>query len=214
MSVQSNPDVIERLLRDFAKRATPEQDEQLSEALMTSPMLAARLSLLASNGRFFGFFFQAGAGNPFAATIDRGKILLTPSFLANSAPRRVYDVRGSPDLLTNNLVFVLGALTFYLEQPGSTATRDKASFVEAGMDMHARSLIHGWNCVVDSAIHQNGGQLLNDTQRRPLFLDLRYRQVFLGGGKGELSFLPSGQFEVNEENVCHSCRDTWKHLLA
>lgn len=189
----------------FSRQSTPDQFRQLGDALVMSPALTRQLSGAAAAGHLTGMEIaspQRRSKSPFAATIDRGRILFAADFLPLVAKKRLSDVAYRDDILPNNLVFVLGSLAFHLQTRPVSMSSDTAGFAKASIEKDALSFIQGWNNVIDAALLENGHQPLTPQQQATLLLNLRYRMVFLDqNNQAQVAMASSGAIDPTEGNV-------------
>ena len=199
---------LQAMLESFRGHSTPDQYNELVEAVTASPMLARQLGDLAQAGRLSGFEIatpQRKQTSPFATTIDHGKIVFAGDFLAKVVRKQLFDVVYPDRILPDNLVFVLGSLAFHLQNAGAqvqATPSNMASFVKAHIEQDTRSFIQGWNDVVDAAVRENRDKPLTVQQQGMLILNFRYRAVLVDkDNQHKIAWSPSGAIEPTGQNV-------------
>lgn len=221
---------LKAIIDNLRQRATNDQYQLITRAIVASPALAKQLSSLASNGLITTFSIDtpsSGSARPstFGAGISGTDWVFKSSFLEEQGTARIYDVVGNDDILPNNMVFALGHLAFHAQSeeqfkkdeealkgmtnsgvvPSEAKSKGFSNPMERWIDLRLRyeagAFIQGWNDVYDAAALENHGNPLSANQVGSLMLNLRNRTVFLKTMKDHKLFSGSGRIEPTAANV-------------
>lgn len=201
-----NP-ALQAVLDGFKARSTPEQYRQVSEAIAASPALTQQLNDAVQARRLTGIEIASPArkpSSPFANTIDHGVMVFTAEFLVQNQKRLQFDVVTPNEILPNNLVFVLGSLSYHLLNPPPSPAQfaNPQSYRQARIGGDARSFIFGWDDVVEAAVREQGGRPLTVPQQGMLLLNLRYRLVLDDrNSRDKIVWSPSDAIEPTDANI-------------
>lgn len=182
---------LARLLAELRTRATPAQYAAVADAIHASPALAAQLGELVRDGlltRITVDTGEAALGRTGGALRNGSVWVLTPSFVANQAPRRFHDVVHGDDILPNNMAFALGYMAWRashdaelsreaqaLRASSDTVDAKKQRWIDVNTRIDAGGFIQGWNDAVEAAASQNGGVPITVKQSVDMMMNLRYR---------------------------------------
>ncbi|MGU3775706.1 hypothetical protein [Burkholderia metallica] len=183
---------VERLLADLRTRSTPDQYAAVAGAIHASPALAAQLDELIEGGLLTRIEVDGDApesGTKAAARRNASVWILTPAFIANQAPRRLFDVVHEDDILPDNMVFALGYMAWRAKHDadvsrasdvlrrasGGGTDAQKRQWVDMNMRLDAGGYIQGWNDTVDAATFQHDGRPISIVQAVQMMMNLRYR---------------------------------------
>ena len=218
------------IIENLHQRATNDQYQLITNAIVASPALIEQLSILADNGLITTFSIDtpsSGSARPsaFCAGISGTDWVFKSSFLEEQAIARIYHVVNKDDILPNNMVFALGHLAFHAQRevqfkkdenalkgmtngdvvPSEAKKKDFSNPMERWIDLRLRyeagAFIQGWNDVYDAAVLENHGNPLSANQVGSLLLNLRNRAVFLKAMNDHRLFSGSGRIEQTAANV-------------
>ncbi|MDW9226333.1 hypothetical protein C7S15_0886 [Burkholderia cepacia] len=186
---------VERLLADLRTRSTPGQYAAVARAIHTSPALAAQLDELVEAGLLTRIAVDSGEpalGRTTGALRNGSVWILTPAFVANQAPRRLFDVVEADDILPDNMVFALGYMAWRakhdadvsraadaLRASDDSADAKKQQWIDLNTRIDAGGFIQGWNDTVDAATFQHDGRPIGIVQAVQMMMNLRYRGPLL-----------------------------------
>ncbi|OXI49288.1 hypothetical protein CFB84_02895 [Burkholderia aenigmatica] len=182
---------VERLLADLRTRSTPGQYAAVAGAIHASPALATQLDELVEAGLLTRIAVDSGdaaLGRTTGALRNGSVWILTPAFVANQAPRRLFDVVQDDDILPDNMVFALGYMAWRakhdadvshaseaLQASGDGADAKKQRWIDLNTRIDAGGFIQGWNDTVDAATFQHDGRPITIVQTAQMMMNLRYR---------------------------------------
>ncbi|WP_423370215.1 hypothetical protein [Burkholderia sp. LMG 32019] len=182
---------VERLLADLRTRSTPGQYAAVAGAIHTSPALAAQLDELVDAGLLTRVAVDSGEpalGRTTGALRNGSVWILTPAFVANQAPRRLFDDVQEDDILPDNMVFALGYMAWRakhdadvsrasdaLRASDDSADAKKQRWIDLNTRIDAGGFIQGWNDTVDAATFQHDGRPISIVQAVEMMMNLRYR---------------------------------------
>ncbi|WP_175756347.1 hypothetical protein [Burkholderia cepacia] len=183
--------VVERLLADLRARSTADQYAAVAAAIHASPALAAQLDELVDAGLLTRIAVDSGEpalGRTTGALRNGSVWILTPAFVAQQAPRRLFDVVQDDDILPDNMVFALGYMAWRakhdadvsrasdaLRASDDSADTKKQRWIDLNTRIDAGGFIQGWNDTVDAATFQQGGRPVSIVQAVQMMMNLRYR---------------------------------------
>lgn len=182
---------VERLLADLRTHSTPDQYTAVAGAIHTSPALAVQLDELVGAGLLTRITVDSGEpalGRTTGALRNGSVWILTPAFVANQAPRRLFDVVQEDDILPDNMVFALGYMAWRakhdadvsraseaLRASDDSADAKKQRWIDLNMRIDAGGFIQGWNDTVDAATFRHDGRPISIVQAVQMMMNLRYR---------------------------------------
>ncbi|KVQ39289.1 hypothetical protein WK03_29340 [Burkholderia cepacia] len=197
-SLQGSPAAhaaVERLLADLRTRSTPGQYAAVARAIHASPALAAQLDELVEAGLLTRIAVDSGEpalGRTTGALRNGSVWILTPAFVANQAPRRLFDVVEADDILPDNMVFALGYMAWRakhdadvsraadaLRASDDSADAKKQQWIDLNTRIDAGGFIQGWNDTVDAATFQHDGRPIGIVPAVQMMMNLRYRGPLL-----------------------------------
>lgn len=182
---------VEHLLADLRTRSTPEQYAAVAGAIHASSALAGQLDELVDAGLLTRIAVDSGEaalGRTTGALRNGSVWILTPAFVANQAPRRLFDVVQEDDILPDNMVFALGYMAWRakhdtdvsrasgpMQASDDSADAKKQQWIELNTRIDAGGFIQGWNDAVDAATFRHDGQPISIVQAVQMMMNLRYR---------------------------------------
>ncbi|NHV31334.1 hypothetical protein [Burkholderia sp. D-99] len=182
---------VERLLADLRTRSTPGQYAAVAGAIHTSPALAVQLDELVDAGLLTRVAVDSGEpalGRTTGALRNGSVWILTPAFVANQAPRRLFDDVQDDDILPDNMVFALGYMAWRAKHDADVsrasdalrasddgADAKKQRWIDLNTRIDAGGFIQGWNDTVDAATFQHDGRPISIVQAVQMMMNLRYR---------------------------------------
>ena len=198
---------LSALMADFQTHASAEQAKQVTDAIAASPPLQARLEKLAVDGALKGFdlvgpddeVMDANKG----AEILGGHILLTAKFLLSQPPHRRVAATSKADLdPPDNLVFVLGHLSYHLDHPLDrkalpTDLGDRANMVVGN---EAQAYLQGWNDLIDAEAKLKG-RPITAAEAASLLPNFKYRFFFIKANGKLAEISPDGHLVPNGRNL-------------
>lgn len=195
------------LLADFQSKATPEQAKQVADAVTASPPLQARLEKLAAAGALKGIDLVTQEDERMdenkGAEIVRGHILLTSKFLLGQPPHRRVEATSKVDLdPPDNLVFVLGHLSYHLENPLDRKALPKDTGASANIFVRdeAKAYIQGWNDLIDAEARIKG-RPITATEAASLLPNFKYRAFFIKANGKLAQVGPDGHLAPDGRNL-------------
>jgi hypothetical protein len=195
------------LLAKFQAQAGADHAKQVSDAITASPPLQARLEKLTVDGALKGFdlvgpddeVMDANKG----AEIVSQHILLTTKFLLNQPPQRRVAATGKADLdPPDNLVFVLGHLSYHLEHPldRKSLPADLAEKAYVVVGNEAQAYLQGWNDLIDAEAKLKG-RPITTAEAASLLPNFRYRSFFIKANGKLAEVSPDGQLAPTRRNL-------------
>ncbi|KAF1034938.1 MAG: hypothetical protein GAK33_05161 [Burkholderia lata] len=182
---------VEPLLADLRTHSTPDQYAAVAGAIHTSPALSAQLDELVGAGLLTRIAVDSGEpalGRTTGALRNGSVWILTPAFVANQAPRRLFDVVQEDDILPDNMVFALGYMAWRakhdadvsrasgaLRASDDSADAKKQRWIDLNMRIDAGGFIQGWNDTVDAATFRHDSRPISIVQAVQMMMNLRYR---------------------------------------
>lgn len=116
--------------------------------------------------------------------------------------KRLLDNKETPihehaQFLPNNTVYMLGHLAYHLASGmPDPAKNGRQDYVNKMLTIEAGAYIQGFNFVIDTAVHSNGGRALTERQRLPLLLNSLYRMAI-----GKTRLTPDGTIDLDAQNI-------------
>ena len=195
------------LLTRFQAQAGADQAKQVADAVTASPPLQARLEKLASDGALKGLdlvgpddeVMDANKG----AEIVGGHILLTAKFLLGQPPHRRVAATSKADLdPPDNLVFVLGHLSYHLEHPldRKALPADLGDRANTVVGDEARGYLQGWNDLIDAEAKLKG-RPITAAEAASLLPNFKYRFFFIKANGKLAEVSPDGHLAVTGRNL-------------
>lgn len=195
------------LLADFQAHASVDQAKQVTEAIAASPPLQARLEKLATDGTLMGFdlvgpedeVMDANKG----AEILGGHILLTAKFLLSQPPHRRVAAASKANLdPPDNLVFVLGHLSYHLLHPldRQSLPADLAEKAYVFVGNEAQAYLQGWNDLIDAEAKLQG-RPITAAEAASLLPNFKYRSFFIKANGKLADISPDGHLVPNGRNL-------------
>ncbi len=161
--------------------ASSSSNDLVLKSLRDSPELLSHLAAVHFKGVEI---YPKGAALPdypgLKATVKDGRMLILEDFLQHIAASGMSDVFSPGDIRTDQVLFMLAHMTYYLENPLRSPKEfdSRDAWVEYRSAQDARAFIFAWNILADGAIRRNGGQPLNVQQGGSMLWDLHARAVF------------------------------------
>lgn len=210
LAAQAPAPVLEGPLAEMVaparSKATAAQAAQITKAITASPALKLRLERLARQGKLKGIEIVAPNDRrlerPFAARAVDGVIIMTAPFIEAQMPRRYYDVVQNPDVLPDNLVFILAHLAQHIDEPFTlnSRTTDRERWIDAKLKDEAKAYIVGWNDMMSSVSPDETADVPVPMWGSTVF-NFRYRQLFLQAEDADELFDDKGRIAVTAANV-------------
>ncbi|WP_322083758.1 hypothetical protein [Burkholderia sp. BCC1972] len=182
---------VERLLADLRTRSTPDQYAAVAGAIHASSALAGQMNELVDARLLTRIVVDSGEpalGRTTGALRNGSVWILTPEFVANQAPRRLFDVVQEDDILPDNMVFALGYMAWRTQHDAEVnraadamqASADgvdakKQRWIDLNTRIDAGGFIQGWNDTVDAATFWHDGRPISVVQAVQMMMNLRYR---------------------------------------
>jgi len=209
LAVEPPNAAMKSILHELKGMASPDDFQQISDAIALSETLQRELNELAGKNQFTGFSIlpREQLTDPetkiFGGFTQGSKIVFASEFLKEL--KKVHHVFPNSDFLPNNTVFVLSHLLYHIRNPVDPfeyTSRD--TFVEAKLNTEASAFIHAWNTMLQVAERSNNAKPLSMPQYMTLLMNARYRFALLKAMEQKnlpLEFSPSGSVEINDENI-------------
>lgn len=191
--------------------------DQIVGAINVSPTLISEFNKLSESGKFTGFIIankKEISGNKeiknnnmvsvFGGFISGSKIIITTEFLQELKKDRIYDVIYSDDIRPNNTVFALSHFVYHLNFPVDIAKYSSPmDYANAKINNEASAFIESWNAMLEVAQKNNNNKVLSNRQVGQLFMNTRYKFVFIISDKQPnlLKFSSDGSIERNKSNI-------------
>jgi hypothetical protein len=203
---------FDEILVDLSRNASPEQYDQVAQAIAATPSLDARLSALASAHRLTKINVlppadPAKTKSLFSGSTNGSTMVLTPELLTALRKQRLFDVAHQDDVLPNQTVFVLAHLTHHLEAADAAQSKAAMANVNAWMAFkikgEAEAFIDAWNTTVEEGTARNG-RPLTVSQAGTMLLNCRYRFALIGArskGVAPPTIGESGGIATSEANI-------------
>lgn len=222
---------IDTVLHRLDSETSPEQSQQIAEAIGASRQLKTDVEQLAASDKLTGIRIvqqselKPVGGAHFNAYLDGTQVVIGAPLLKDLSNNLLIDVVREGDIRPNNTSFVLAHLAYHLrtrdemnahddrvrrridalrKTTGShdyTAIEREATWVRIADE--ASALISAWNDVIEDATARNQGRALSLEQVSTVLVNLRYRGIFLQAINipRQLKFSDGGRIEPNEANI-------------
>jgi hypothetical protein len=195
------------VIAGFQARATPEQAQQLTNAITASPPLQARLERLATEGRLKGVDLVTQEDERMdenkGAEVVGGHILLTAKFLLGQPPHRRIDAKDKGDLdPPDALVFSLGHLSYHLENPIDRKTLPESQDARVNYVIldEAKAYLQGWNDLIDAEAKLKG-RPVTAAEAASLLPNFKYRSYFIKAAGKMAVTSPDGHLPLDGRNL-------------
>jgi hypothetical protein len=195
---------------DFKIVGNSDQVRQIEQSLSNCPSLSTTLDGLTKSANFQQIRVttpdETKSKGPFLAEVAGNEIVVADTWLSQQNTP-IYDVRQAGEILPDNLCFDLGHLSDHIAHPSSMTPTgpDMGAWVDARLKAESLAFIRAWPFVLEAARAKNNGKQLSVAQLGALFINLRYRFVFLKAmapsATPKLTVLPDGSIPETDANV-------------